>query len=145
MGRGRGHPELSEWDVLPPHRVHPQGFHISTQLWSTDCVPGPEGLQTEFLVCPHTCQTQGSGEGSRRGWGPGQPLGSKVRDGSSLPRELEGFLEEVALSWALDTESRAFQQPGTGGSGPRVPFPSCFVFGHAHSRYPPPFPSAPKY
>ena len=29
--------------------------------------------------------------------------------GPLFPRELEGFLEEVVLGWALKTESKAFQ------------------------------------
>lgn len=47
--------------------------------------------------------------GNRRGWGPGVKSSRGQRWVPLFLRDLEGFLDEMALSWALKAQSRAFQ------------------------------------
>lgn len=90
--------------------VYLQEFHVSTHLSSTYYVPGPGGLQREkpparqgalHLASHMPNKTPGRSEGQQERLGP--------RPVPLFPRELEVFLVEVALSWALKTGNRAFQ------------------------------------
>lgn len=87
------------WEALPWPRVYLQGFPVSTHLRAPTGCHAQQGCKEENhpawqgapgLTTHMPNKTQGRSEGQQERLGP--------RPVSLFPREVEGFLEEVALS-----------------------------------------------